>query len=47
MSTESKRTTKDKKSYLNKQLESRRKPTERKLMYEGGVNEEPNADEIE
>ena len=47
MSTESKRTIKDKKSYLSKQLESRRKPTERKLLYEGGVNEEPNADEIE
>jgi hypothetical protein len=36
-----------KKSYLSKQLETRRKPTERKLLYEGGVNEEPNVDEIE
>jgi hypothetical protein len=30
---------------MSKQPEPRRKPTERKLLYGGGVNEEPNADE--
>jgi hypothetical protein len=47
MSTESKRTMKDKISNLSKQSEPRRKLVERKLQYEGGVNEEPNADKTE